>query len=322
MIGQLFTQDFLKTGIADTPVWQGITDTVLDAFIADLKTIYAPFKASSNLNEPMTENEILVRVLVKLGWTDILTQQIASKSRREDVPDMLLLPNPAAKAAALKERREDRRYRHGIAILESKRWMRPLDRGDATDRLDPGTPSNQMLRYLSTVEVASERAIRWGMLSNGAVWRLYYQGARSRSEEFLELNVAGLLRVPGVQADLEFGADARHGLKLLYCLFQRNAFLIQAWDTEHRTFHEYALAEARRYEERVSQDLGQRVFDTVFPDLANALASGDPKAVNPPTREYLDEVREAALMLLYRLLFVLYAEDRGLLPVRDPRYFN
>lgn len=322
MIGQLFTQDFLSTGIADTPAWKSVPDAELDAFIAELKTIYAPFKASSNLNEPMTENEILVRVLVKLGWTEILTQQIASKTRREDVPDMLLFPNPAAKAAALRERREDRRYRHGIAIVESKRWMRPLDRGDATDRLDPGTPSNQMLRYLSTVEVASERAIRWGMLSNGAVWRLYYQGARSRSEEFLELNVAGLLHVPGVQADLEFGADARHGLKLLYCLFQRNAFLTQAWDTERRTFHEYALAEARRYEEQVSQDLGQRVFETVFPDLANALAAGDPNVPKTLTLEYLNEVREAALMLLYRLLFVLYAEDRGLLPVRDPRYFN
>lgn len=320
MIGQLFTQDFLSTGISDTPAWKAVTDAELDAFITDLKKIYVPFKASSNLNEPVTENEILVRVLVKLGWTDILTQQIASKTRREDVPDMLLLPTTAAKTAALKERREDRRYRHGIAILESKRWMRPLDRGDATDRMAPGTPSNQMLRYLSTVEVASERAIRWGMLSNGAVWRLYYQGARSRSEEFLELNVAGLLRVPGVQADLEFGADARHGVKLFYCLFQRNAFLIQAWDDERRTFHEYALAEARHYEDKVSQDLGSRVFGLVFPDLANALAAHDPRATKPYTRGYLDEVRESALILLYRLLFVLYAEDRLLLPVADPRY--
>ena len=100
MIGQLFTQDFLKTGIADTPVWQGITDAELDAFIADLKTIYAPYKAGSNLNEPMTENEILVRVLVKLGWTDILTQQIASKTRREDVPDMLPQVQPACKTGS------------------------------------------------------------------------------------------------------------------------------------------------------------------------------------------------------------------------------
>ena len=32
------------------------------------------------------------------------------------------------------------------------------------------------------------------------------------------------------------------------------------------------------------------------------------------------EVRDAALVFLYRLLFILYAEDRGLLPVHDPRY--
>ena len=34
----------------------------------------------------------------------------------------------------------------------------------------------------------------------------------------------------------------------------------------------------------------------------------------------LTEVRDAALIFLYRLLFVLYAEDRGLLPVNDVRY--
>ena len=34
----------------------------------------------------------------------------------------------------------------------------------------------------------------------------------------------------------------------------------------------------------------------------------------------LTEVRDAALIFLYRLLFVLYAEDRGLLPVNDARY--
>ena len=182
MIGQLFTQDFLSTGIRDTPAWRAVTDAELEEFESKIKTVYAQFKTDSNLNEPVTENETIVRVLSRLGWTDILTQQVASSSRREDVPDMLLLPDAAAKAAALKEKREDRRYRHGIAIVESKRWMRPLDRGDATDRLDPGTPSNQILRYLSTVEVASERAIRWGILTNGAAWRLYFQGARSPPE--------------------------------------------------------------------------------------------------------------------------------------------
>ena len=54
------------------------------------------------------------------------------------------------------------------------------------------------------------------------------------------------------------------------------------------------------------------VFERVFPSLVQALADS--------AGEELPEIREAALIFLYRLLFVLYAEDRGLLPVNDPRY--
>ncbi|MFZ2302182.1 MAG: hypothetical protein WAW10_09985 [Gallionella sp.] len=319
MDGKLFSQDFLLDGIKTTPVWEALPDEALNIFIADLKRIYAPLTADSQLNEANTEADIIERVLDLLGWQDLTLKQItATSTRREDVPDFLLLPNEEAKQAARAEKRDDRRYRHGVAIIEAKRWMRPLDRGDATNRLDPGTPSNQILRYLSSVEIASERAVRWGILTNGAVWRLYWQGARSRSEEFLELDLAALLGVPGTEQNL-FDVEARHGIKLFFCLFHLGAFLRQTWDKEQRTFHEYAFNEARLYEEKVSQDLGARVFASIFPQLADALAAGDEKA-DLASPAYLAELREATLVLLYRLLFILYAEDRNLLPVRDSRY--
>ena len=55
------------------------------------------------------------------------------------------------------------------------------------------------------------------------------------------------------------------------------------------------------------------VFNRAFPNLARAIAAVAPDVPLP-------EVRDAALVLLYRLLFILYAEDRNLLPVRDDRY--
>jgi hypothetical protein len=322
MNGQLFTQDFLLAGITQTPLWKELADERLDAFIRGLKDALKPYNAGSRPNEATTEQEIISKVLGHLGWQDLTLPQVsASGGRREDVPDQLFFPNTAAKSAALKEKKDARRYRHGIALLEAKRWFRALDRGDATDRLDPGTPSNQILRYLSAAEIASERAIRWGILTNGAVWRLYYQGARSRSEDFLEIDVAAAAGVKGAQSLLlPKEIDARHVLKVFFCFFQQPAFLRQPWDNDGRTFHHYALAEARHYEERVSEDLGTRVFATVFRDLADALASGDTNTQRPYERAYLEQVREAALILLYRLLFVLYAEDRELLPLRDPRY--
>lgn len=319
MDGKLFSQNFLLDGICATPAWETLPDHVLNDFLARFQLIYAQLNSSSQLNEANTEADVIEPVLGLLGWRDLTLKQVsATSTRRQDVPDFLLFSGEDAKRAARAEAREDRRYRHGVAILEAKRWMRPLDRGDATNRLDSGTPSNQILRYLSSVEIASERAVRWGILTNGAVWRLYWQGARSRSEEFLELNLAALLGVPGTGLDL-FGVDARHGVKVFLCLFRRVAFLPQEWDKDGRTLHEYASGEARLYEETVSQDLGARVFAAIFPQMADALASGDPKA-DDASAAYLEELREATLILLYRLLFIFYAEDRNLLPVRDQRY--
>ncbi len=331
MQGQLFSQDFLHRGIRETPPYEALTAAQFGAFHAVLKSIFAPLTAESVVNEAQTEQLVIEKVLVELGWgDDYLPQVNLSGKRREDVPDVLLFPDAAAKAAARAETRDDKRYRHGLAILEAKRWLRPLDRGDAVEAHDPGAPSSQMLRYLSRVDVVADRAVKWGVLTNGAVWRLYWQDARSRAEEFFEIDIAAALGVPGVQ--MEFDApQPEHALRLFFLMFHRAAFLSQTWDAAGRSFHAYARNEARIYEERVAQDLGARVFSDIFPALAQALARGDLQArmhdhgVGKAMRKrynraYLEEVREAALILLYRLLFLFYAEDRGLLPVRDERY--
>ena len=106
-------------------------------------------------------------------------------------------------------------------------------------------------------------------------------------------------------------AERRHWLRVFALVFSRDAFLPTPSDT--RTFHERAINEGKYYEERVAGNLSNLVFGTVFPELAKAIAAAAPTAA-------LQEVREAALILLYRLLFILYAEDRNLLPVRDRRY--
>ena len=155
--------------------------------------------------------------------------------------------------------------------------------------------------------------MRWGILTNGARWRLYYQGARSVSEQFFEVDLPAILDLPGHNDGL-FALDdggRRHCLKLFALVFRREAFLPGAVD--ERTFHQRAIEVGRHYEERVAGDLSDLVFGHVFPELARAIAADAPEAPLP-------EVREAALILLYRLLFILYAEDRDLLPVRDTRY--
>ena len=331
MQGQLFSQDFLRRGVLDTPPWQALDGAAFAAFEDAVRAVFAALPQGVPINEAQTESLLIAPLLRALGWGDDVLPQVNADARgRESVPDWLLFASAAHKATALAEPRDDRRYRHGAAILEAKRWLRPLDRGDAREVFDPDAPSSQMLRYLSRVDVASDRALKWGVLTNGAVWRLYWQDARSRSEDFFEVNLALALALPGTQPDLDDVAPA-HALKLFHHFFSRDAFLPQPWDPAGRTRHQHALNEARLYEERVSQDLGARVFGEVFPQLADALTRDDLAArrhtigYGSYTRprfddDYLDEVREATLVLLYRLLFLFYAEDRRLLPVHDARY--
>jgi len=329
MQGLLFSSDFLLRGISETRAWQSLTETELDAFIAELRSHFSRFSAASALNEAQTEDELVEPIIDLLGWRDAWISQVnLSQVGRDDVPDFLLMPNAEAKIRALAVT-DDQRARYGIALLEAKRWLRPLDRREESagtktrKRFDFGAPSSQMLRYLSRADVMSDRAVKWGILTNGAAWRLYWQDARSRAEDFFEINLATLLDVGGIQAEFD-DFEARHGLKLFLVLFGRSAFLPQSWDSERRTFHTIALAEARRYEETVSELLGQRVFKEIFPALCEAIAADDRQATKDRkgqyTTAYLEELREAALVLLYRLLFLFYAEDRRLLPVNDPRY--
>lgn len=259
-------------------------------------------------------------MLEALGWKHYLPQQTTSGKGRREVPNNLLFADEEHKQRALKEKKDDRRYRHGLVIVESKRWQRALDRGEETEGLDPGTPSNQILRYLTQAEIASDKAIQWGILTNGRHWRLYYQQARSRSEEFIEFDVAALAGIKGSQADLfsPESTNTAHYLRVFYLLFRRDAFQPQPRD--RRSFHRIARDESRHWEARVSQDLGEAVFARIFPRLVTKLAQYDPDAPAPLDTAYLEDVRRAALILLYRLLFVFYAEDRNLLPVRDSRY--
>ena len=310
--GTLFTRDFLMESIAGVEEWASLSDDELAAFRADLQILFETFPTDGRPNETQTEDDLIWPILTRLGWSEVLRQQNLSASGRTDVPDGLLFADADRKASANREAQEWRRYAFGLAIVESKRWGRPLDR--ASTRRDEGlAPSTQMLRYMRRADDLTRGGLRWGILTNGARWRLYYQGARSVAEQFFEVDLAVLLGI-GARPDDLFAMtlqEARHALRVFVLMFRREAFALR--DAGGRTFHQLALEEGKFYEERVAKDLSGLVFDRVYPLIVRSIARAAPDAP-------LGEVRDASLILLYRLLFVLYAEDRGLLPVNDARY--
>ncbi len=299
MPGQLFTHYFLTDGIKATAEWKAslAQPEAFAAFRDGVRQKYEALSRSADPNEATTEQDLIRPILELLGWADYLPQQ--GSVRNEDIPDHLLFADAAAKQCAAAKRKPHDRYRDALVVEESKRFGLALDIRDENDKTVSGTPHGQILRYLSTAEIESDGGIRWGILTNGGVWRLYDYRSRPRASGYFEADLAELLEPAN-----------EDGLRVFHLLFRRDSFTRQ--EGAKTTFLEAALEEGRRYEERVAQDLSGVVFERVFRSLVQAIAD--------TTGKDLAKIREAALIFLYRLLFVLYAEDRGLLPVNDSRY--
>ena len=294
MPGQLFTNYFLEEGILHTDAWQESLSqpSDFDSFRAQALALLENAANFHTINEASTEQELIRPLFELLGWVDYLPQQ--GSDHNEDIPDHLLFGDAESKDRAF-AKPSPNRYPDALVVAESKRFNRPLDaRGNTS------SPHGQILRYLATADINSDGRIRWGILTNGRVWRLYDRRALPRASGYYEVDLE-----TAFHAD-----DGFHRLRTFRLLFGRPAFSPQ--HGAQTSFLEDAIAEGRRYEEQVANDLSGIVFDKVYPALIRALAQ--------KSGAELEDVRQAALIFLYRLLFLLYAEDRDLLPVNDDRY--
>src|SRR5205085_11114509 len=83
------------------------------------------------------------------------------------------------------------------------------------------------------------------------------------------------------------------------------------------------LTGSREFAKALGERLKVRVFETIFPHLARGVLADRKQRLGvgrEPTEEELADIVEATLTFLYRLLFLLYAESRDLLPVREAPY--
>ena len=304
--GGLFSRFFLEDGIRETEAYRALGPATMLAFEDAVRGLWRRLESFARPVESETEEQFIFPVLARLGW-HYLTQQTPGHGRQDVADALLFLSEPSNTIRRLPS---VDRFRHGSVVVENEARETRLDRAGGQGE----APSGQILRYLGRAEAQSGGAVRWGLLTNGRFWRLYYAQARSRADGFLELDLPGLLETP---PRLPEGAPDDHWLRVFLLLFGRDALVPRG--PQRRTFLEDALAEAQHYQARVTRELSGAVFNTVFPELVAAIGRHD-RAANPSDPVWRAAVREAALRLLFRLLFVLYAEDRDLLPVHHTGY--
>jgi len=315
--GLLFSDYYLTEGLRHTQEYISVADQHVAGLYKELETLYRHFALRREPDEADTEDDLIRPILEKLGFY-YSRQKSPSKKGRGDVPDFVLFASREDKDVFDASPQNSRPWSRVVCILEGKRWKRPLDSGDKTDPIDQSVPSNQMLRYLSAVEVASNGRTVWGILTNGATWRLYYQRYPSRSDGYVEFDLNDILH-DTLTKFVKPTDEMLDIFRAFLLMFRKEAFVPTDWRPQ-KSFLELALDDGKKWEERIAGSLTDKTFLQVFPLLAKGTVENSRARGNEPDERLLDEIYGNILIFLYRLLFLFYAEDRNLLPVSTLKY--
>jgi Alw26I/Eco31I/Esp3I family type II restriction m6 adenine DNA methyltransferase len=238
-------------------------------------------------NEANTERRFIDKVFNELGF-GYLNQTKIPETERRQVPDYFLYSSRKDADKAF-ESSSRKKYKLAISIAEAKRWDHNLNQpSSGTWKAPKGRYPHQQIRdYLNESE-----HIRWGILTNGKEWRLYFK--EGRSGKFFEI-------------DLEKCLGDLQKFKYFYTLFRPGAFIK---DSLGKCLLDHIFEESLRFQEDVEKDLREKVFKCV-----EWLGQGFLfREENHLTEKDLDSIYHYSLILLYRILFVLNAEARDLLP--------
>ena len=162
-----------------------------------------------------------------------------------------------------------------------------------------------------------KRNLNWGILTDGARWRLYSTKSSRPYEDYVELSLAEAL------ADFD---EAEYGLFERF--FHKNSFIVEESEEDSESEQDLSLGvykcrldSDRDDSEAILEDWVKKPLlyqiDEILQYLCNGFIFDTPKSGEEYTEEERAEIFESAVKLLYRCLFLFYAESRRLLP-SDP----
>src|SRR5206468_1216151 len=243
-------------------------------------------------NEAFTRQELLDKILEKLGFP--FSNNLGLPESQQDLePDYILYPDAETKERVIDRSREER-YRASVAILEAKKLNHPLSQ---ISRHQLRYPHQQIRDYVNEAQV-----LTWGILTNGNEWRLYCRD--TKPSHFFAIN-------------FELAIQSLENFKFFVVLFSPAAFVR---DAQNKCRLDHVRESALATQSQLEEDLRKRVFR-----LIEILASGfAEREENKITDADLPRLYENCLIFFYRLLFILYAEGRLLLPVepKSRKYYK
>lgn len=235
---------------------------------------------------------------------------------KQAVSYLQAIPGPVSASAGVYPLYDDYSFQNAVTVLYLIEPGAELD-DTSVGRFWPGR----------LVEELKRRSLNWGILTDGARWRLYSLKTAKPYEDYVELNLADALD----------GSDEAE-YALFERFFHRDSFVKEAVaakpgknvaeDDEGEQSPETGNAAHGVYKCRLDRDreASEKIIekqvkdpllsqvDEVLQYLCNGFIADTERAGTEYSEEERKNIFESAVKLLYRCLFLFYAEARSLLP--------
>ena len=254
-------------------------------------------------DEAGLEEKFIQPVFEILGWS--IKYQTFLQGREPDYA--LFVSDDKLNDAIMAGRNNPDFWLHAVVVADAKAWHVSLD---LPQRIGSRReyPPEQIEWYL-------DRSRRdFGILTNGRLWRLVprdIERSRARFQTYIEVDLPALIkRIAAPSAQLQLGV---HGSEMelflrFFLLFSARGF---APIGTRRPLIWRAVEGSSEHALGVSEELKERVFEALRFSI-EGLLTYEPNKLDAETD--LDLCQSQSFVFLYRLLFILYAEDRGYLP--------
>ena len=293
----LFSGYYLDERVADLDAWD-CDEEAEEAFeqIRDL------WNQEGALLPSYKEDELIDTWIAEI--LDILGYGTSSEVTLPDgggYVDRLLFKNEVVRRESARQALDsgtEGHFSRALSILEAKQWDADFEKFFSEQR-SYRDASHQIKFYLER----TPGDLNWGILTDGKKWRLY--GTKDyETQTYYEVDLPEILESGNLEA-----------FKYFYVFFRPGAFV----KTAGSSFLDDVWSES----ETAAQELGEDLQDNVFRALrvlGKGFVESNDLEIDPNDENGLsaDELKEQSLVLLYRLMFVLYAESRGLIDPDDP----
>ncbi|HEV2099115.1 MAG TPA: N-6 DNA methylase [Stellaceae bacterium] len=258
--------------------------------------------------EASLEQAFIQPVFRLLGWK--LKYQTFLQGREPDYA--LFLDDEALDAALAEGHSAPGFWRHASVVADAKAWHVSLDRPSRTGS-QREYPPEQIEWYLD------RSRLDFGILTNGKLWRLVpreLEPGKPRFKTYLEVDLSQLLEKLAQPTQLTIDAHELDDLRRFVLFFGPVGFspVGVAQPLVIR-----AVKGSAEYAVGIGDNLKDRVFDALTVSIDGLLTVAN-NNLHPATD--LGLCKEQSLILLYRLLFIMFAEDRSLLPYPTNRVYT